>query len=247
MVSPHLDDSIISCGLTILALRSAGWSVVAATVFSDAPSAQVPALARHFNTMDGGDAVDGLRRRRAEDERALTRLGADPLHLGFFDASMRRDAHGGWLCTSYSDVRDLDPLSDRGLLEQIGVSLEETVASVGATLVLIPAGVGGHVDHRLTRAAFEASGAASVETRRYEDLPYAFEGHADVNAAALCSGEASHMEAKLDALALYASQVGFLPGASRPGGWSKPFRRHAYVPATDRFVERAVYSESPPP
>lgn len=80
VVSPHLDDAVLSCG-SLLA-RCAG-SVVC-TVFAGKP---VEPLRTDWDTASGfGDAHEAMDARWQEDERALALCGAAPLWLDFLDS-----------------------------------------------------------------------------------------------------------------------------------------------------------------
>jgi len=241
MVSPHLDDAVISCGLAIQALLSAGWAVFVATVFTEAPNGPISQIARRFNTGSDGDAVRGLALRRSEDRAALARLGAQPLHLGFLDASFRKRADGRWLCSSYEDICSLAPEIEPALCSRVRVAVERALASTGASIVIGPAAVGGHVDHRLVQTAVAAVAVTRGERtlfRWFEDLPYAFDEPSDSIGIPFCRGSKSAVAAKLEAMELYSSQLHILGEDSDSEGWRRHFRTHAYDPAAADFVER---------
>jgi LmbE family N-acetylglucosaminyl deacetylase len=81
IVSPHLDDAVLGCGLLMAAHR--GITVV--TVFAGNPPAY-PESMRYWDVQGGfGPDDDVMAVRRAEDEAALARLGAIPLHLDFVE------------------------------------------------------------------------------------------------------------------------------------------------------------------
>ncbi len=81
IVSPHLDDAVLGCGLLMIA--NPGATVV--TVFAGNPPAY-PAPMRYWDVQGGfGPDDDVMEVRRAEDRTALARLDATPHHLDFVE------------------------------------------------------------------------------------------------------------------------------------------------------------------
>src|SRR6476661_3045292 len=79
LLSPHLDDAVISCGAFLLA--HPGTTVV--TLFAASPTAYSDPLNEHDQTCGFVPGDDTMAVRRAEDERALAAVGATPAWLGF--------------------------------------------------------------------------------------------------------------------------------------------------------------------
>ncbi|WP_426574525.1 PIG-L deacetylase family protein [Aquihabitans sp. McL0605] len=145
VVSPHLDDAVLSA-----------WSVLRtevevaiAVVFAGVP---VPGTTGAFDPIFGTSDSAGLMvARRQEDLAALACAGRTPTHLDLLDVQYR--------------TADLGP-------DEVQGALEPAVAA-GSTLV-VPAGIGRHVDHLLVRDA-----ALAIARRRgdrvllYADQPYA--------------------------------------------------------------------------
>ena len=124
VVSPHLDDAVLSIPGFIHA--HARQSVTVLTVFSD------------------GDASH--HERPAEDLAALTHLGATPLHLGLRDAPQRLG-----LPRSFRDLILRPQRDDDAAL--VARTLLACITRLAPTLTLLPLGVGEHIDHRLVHAA----------------------------------------------------------------------------------------------
>ena len=124
VVSPHLDDAVLSIPGFIHA--HARQSVTVLTVFSD------------------GDASH--HERPAEDLAALTHLGATPLHLGLRDAPQRLG-----LPRSFRDLILRPQDDDDAAL--VARTLVARITHLAPTLTLLPLGVGEHIDHRLVHAA----------------------------------------------------------------------------------------------
>lgn len=137
VVSPHPDDAVFSLGGTIAGLVARGQRVVVATVFSRAPDG--PARAR-------------------EDQRAIARLGAERLDLGFPELRQRRAGDRG--------LPSVDE-RDGGLRAEVARAIGELA---GGARVLGPLGVAAHADHQM---AFQACAGLAGELLFYEEVPYA--------------------------------------------------------------------------
>jgi LmbE family N-acetylglucosaminyl deacetylase len=145
VVSPHLDDAVLSCGQ----LLAANPGSVVVTVFAGRP-ADGRRGRWDERAFEQGDDPVGVR--RGEDQRALARLDATPVHLDFLDSQYRGEERGG-------------------------ISMTELQSTLAAELhrwegtVYLPLGA-DHVDHRLVcSAGMEV--LAENRWRLYEELPYA--------------------------------------------------------------------------
>ena len=126
VVSPHLDDAVLSVPGWIRSLALRGERVVVLTVFSA-----------------GGEEYP---ERRAEDLAALTLLGAEPLHLGLLDAPPRRGVRRGFRELILCAMDDEDAAA-------VARALVERIAALAPALTLLPLGVGEHIDHLIVHAA----------------------------------------------------------------------------------------------
>ena len=84
VVSPHLDDAVLSLGATMRAATRLGARIDVLTVLSGDPASTTPSDA---NNLRAGFATagDAARARRLEDERACRMVGARALWLPFAD------------------------------------------------------------------------------------------------------------------------------------------------------------------
>jgi LmbE family N-acetylglucosaminyl deacetylase len=148
IVSPHLDDAVLSCG-RFMAVHP-GCTVV--TVFTGNPP-EYPDPMRTWDVQSGfapGDDVMAVR--RAEDQAALTVLDAVPVHLDFVEYSYNPD-----------DV----PVAP----EMVAPFLTDTLRELRPSLVLAPFGLANpdhDVTHRACMAARDELGD-DVSWRCYEE------------------------------------------------------------------------------
>jgi GlcNAc-PI de-N-acetylase len=145
VLSPHLDDAVLSCWHV---LTQPG-DVEAITVFAGVPTAlTAPAWwDRHTGAADSGERV---RERIEEDRCALALAGRVAVNLGFLDEQYR------------DHEQALAPLT-----EQI-----ESLLPPGARLYA-PAAFANHADHALVRAAALELRDAGFPVSLYADLPHA--------------------------------------------------------------------------
>lgn len=166
-LSPHLDDAALSCGGIIWEQVQAGavveiWSICAGL---PAPGRLTPyAELLHTRWQTGPEAV---LERRQEDLLSCAALSARARHFDVPDC-IYRTLPGG------------EPvvLSDAELFQPLKAGEAELVASLAGqiggllsagTQVAAPLTLGGHMDHRLVRAAAEALGCPLWY---YADYPY---------------------------------------------------------------------------
>jgi LmbE family N-acetylglucosaminyl deacetylase len=166
VISPHLDDAVLSCG-ALLAYLATRHPVTVATVFTAAapPPWSLPAR-RTLRALGRVDAEDLFAQRRAEDRDVLAEIGAEPVNLGFRDALFRRGRRG----PAYPTYR-LDAARGRVASCDTGLAAEVSARAREAAVVFAPLGVGRHVDHLITRqAARELNQPSRIVY--YSDFPY---------------------------------------------------------------------------
>ncbi|SED91245.1 PIG-L deacetylase family protein [Streptomyces sp. TLI_105] len=185
VLSPHLDDAVLSCGALL------GWAgrrapVTVATLFTEAaPPPYTLSARRYLRQIRAGDAEELFADRREEDRRVLELLGVDWRHVGLVDGLFRRLPRArpgvGRLAPLLPELAHVYPTyrlhlsrgrvseHDAETLRVAGETIEALLPARSGGLVLAPLGVGGHADHVLARTAAERSGRRVVY---YSDFPY---------------------------------------------------------------------------
>lgn len=150
IVSPHLDDAVLSCG-QLMAGRS---GCVVATVFAGTPDPGA-VLTSYDRDCGFASATDALSHRRLEDADAVGILGASTVHLGYLDHQYRE--------------LGLGPYVDPAI---VAAALARVCDERGVQMAVGPLGL-AHPDHRLAAEAFRQflGLRRQVEAWVYEDVP----------------------------------------------------------------------------
>lgn len=179
-LSPHLDDAAFSCGGLIWEQAQAGFDTQVWTVCAgDPPDGPLSPFAESLHQRwESGTAAGQVR--REEDLMACQILGAAARHLPIPDCIYRRQpGSGDYLYASEESLfAELHPL-EAALVESLADSLQAALLDgPPLTLSLVcPLGLGGHVDHQLTRAVTERLTCSQLDctTWYYADFPYVLE------------------------------------------------------------------------
>ena len=172
-LSPHFDDAAYSCGGLIWDLTRAGQRVEILTVCSGEPPPEaLTPYARSLHERWGVAGAEVTAARSAEDVRACQLLGAARRTLGVPDCIYRRLPDGSPLVEKEEDLWQPLPSEETALVEWVADAISREIEA-GAR-VISPAGVGGHVDHKLTRKAAEwiRGGGRRIRLGYYADFPY---------------------------------------------------------------------------
>jgi len=184
VLSPHLDDAVLSCG-ALIASAAKQTAVTVVTLFTEAGPPPYTLSARRYLRQTGArDAAALYRERRAEDQAALESLGVGWAHAGLIEAQHRRrkmsPGHGTWWEAILPELVHTYPVyrlhvtsgrlaaADKGIL-RAAIAVVRRLAGRRSALVLAPLAVGDHVDHVLARVAAQRSGAPLIY---YGDFPY---------------------------------------------------------------------------
>lgn len=170
ILSPHLDDAVLSCGGDIFRRTSAGQRVVVITIMAGDPPAGE--LSPYAGSLQSRWALlkEAAAARRAEDQAAVDLLGAEWVQWEIPDCIYRRHPTTGQ--TMYNSDEEIfgeiDP-GEKFLIEQLTGQLR-ALTLLESTELAVPLGIGHHVDHQITRAAAERLNRPLIY---YEDYPYA--------------------------------------------------------------------------
>jgi LmbE family N-acetylglucosaminyl deacetylase len=251
-LSPHLDDAVLSCGGQIAAATRSGDTVEIVTLFAgDEPGpSKPPASPLVTKIYDLWKLRPGevMATRRREDLAAAGELATGIDHWELQEAIHRRDPRTG--DALYPTLERLfgpiapteEPLVAR-LAERLGERFAGAAGGSRAARIVAPLGVGGHVDHRIVRAAAErAFGAALLY---YEEFPYIVWKFWALRRAGISgrSWEAiaqrlapEDVAARVAAIACYASQV--TPLFRSPERIERLVRRHVRRARGERLWRR---------
>jgi LmbE family N-acetylglucosaminyl deacetylase len=134
VVSPHLDDAVLSIGATIAALTQAGERVVIASVYTAGPP--LDELSPEMRKFADYTA------RCAEDAAACAMLGVEPRWLGCTERAFRRPYLPAW----YSAFATPADRSGFSALAEVTRALD-SLRDLDPARILVPLGVGNHIDH----------------------------------------------------------------------------------------------------
>lgn len=222
LLSPHLDDAVLSCGGMIAELTSRGHSVLVVNICSGspAPDAVHSSFAADLHTRWGLPADAAVHLRLAEDRLALGLIGADRYQLDLLDAIYRMPSAYVSDERLFGAVAAADPL-----LDQLRPALARLHQRYPSATFYAPLAVGNHVDHQVVYHATAEQARLGMRVSFYEDFPYVtVTGALDRRMSAL-SGSAhfapvvvaieSGVQRKITALQAYASQIGALFGSNQ--------------------------------
>ena len=198
VLSPHRDDAAFSVGLAIEVWMGAGHVIEVVNCFTQSRYSPLEDVG-HVEEDDLQSYVTASRHR--EDVAWSRMYGSTVMleDLELVDAPQR-------LHCSVDDVCGFPPRRDDAALESITSELQRTVKDA----LVLPLGMGDHVDHITARLAAEAGWPETFPIAFYEDLPYsARPGIADE-----IEGRVASLSARL--------QPGFV---CEPGGEAAAIRR----------------------
>ncbi|HKZ42285.1 MAG TPA: PIG-L family deacetylase [Candidatus Hodarchaeales archaeon] len=169
VLSPHLDDAALSCGEHIFFWRKNGISVSVFTVFCrfTAPITDYAKTLLSQGDFSSIEAYSNIRRR--EDVSAMRFMDVSEKHLFHIDAAFRSFQRR----PLYKDEGAVFSGSVSPHDRQLSFELRREFATLIRTYdqVIIPFGIGSHIDHLLVRQCSEAVFPQRV-IRYYLDYPY---------------------------------------------------------------------------
>ena len=156
IVSPHMDDAILSCSGIILNRKQQGDKILVLTVFSKQPS-KVNSFAKEMMAqMD--IKRDYNTSRKEEDLKIFKKYGIQSQHLdlidGMFFSNSMEELFGG-------KTREIN-------IDQLYTKIEEFKPDE----VYLPAGIGDHIDHIAISEFSKELLSKRLKIFFYEDFPY---------------------------------------------------------------------------
>jgi LmbE family N-acetylglucosaminyl deacetylase len=166
-VSPHYDDAVLSCGGLIWEQTQKGLLVEIWTICAgDAPPGRLSPLALDCHRQWGiKSARELVAARRKENLEAANRVGAETVDFSIPDCIYRRSPAGDILYSQDVFV-PLNPV-ERGLDGDVAAALVSEIQP--GDNIVGPLGIGGHLDHGMTRHAVER---LKSHLWYYADIPY---------------------------------------------------------------------------
>lgn len=166
VVSPHLDDAVLSCARLLAANRRS----CITTVFAGGPPAISPLGSWDKSGGYFRDGMDVVGVRRGEDISAAAMVNASTIQLPYWERQYRNEKY------AYHGPPEND------LPASIADELQRKADQHPGRAWLIPLGL-GHPDHRITtEACLIFARCCTEDVYVYEELPYAAEDASDVEA-----------------------------------------------------------------
>jgi LmbE family N-acetylglucosaminyl deacetylase len=167
-LSPHLDDAVLSCGGVIAHQTAKGETVSVWTLFAgNPPSEDYSSFALELHSR-WKLAENPPAARRREDQAACSILGASAVHFTLPDCIYRRAGqNGAFLYPSEVSIFDQPHPLEAGMARRVAEMLNSRLPS--EYHLVCPLAIGGHVDHRITKAAAQLLGLPILY---YADFPY---------------------------------------------------------------------------
>lgn len=166
-LSPHFDDVTLSCGGLVWDLANKEHRVEIWTVMAGYPPDDIYSnFAQETHDVWGKSGKDAIDMRREEDNAACEILGAVPRYLHFPDVIYRRFKDSGKPVVNNDDELFNNP-PEPSLVQDIADELTRQIPS--EAVLVLPMGLGGHLDHR---AVVQAGAELTRVDFYYADYPY---------------------------------------------------------------------------
>lgn len=168
ILSPHLDDAILSVGSLISSYANKVKKIRIISIFTEGSNLKSLATETLLSNANQTDAYKYFSIRRREDKEAIRLLGKiDIQHLGYTDSAWRVDAAGNPL---YFDSQLMSLMKeDEKLQSEIQTKLKSIIKPKRSTGIFAPIARGNHADHQIIR---NAAIRLFPNVIFYEDFPY---------------------------------------------------------------------------
>ena len=214
ILSPHLDDSVLSCGDLIYKYVNNGDIVDVLTIFSGSEKKENLSLAAkqfHSNCFLDENA---MLERKKEDLQAHKLLGCNSLYLDKLECLYRKDEKG----YLYPDLNNIYHLEyDREIQNINEISKEIEKIANNYDVVYAPMGLGNHADHILVNMAAKKANI-KCDLYYYEEVAYVCHYYRDDKESDWGKGMLYKLveitdeeyKKKIEAILLYRSQLRIL-------------------------------------
>lgn len=214
ILSPHLDDSVLSCGDLITKYIKNGDIVDVLTIFSGSEKKEnLSEAAKQFHSNCFLDH-NSMLVRKEEDNNAHQLLGCNSLYLDKLECLYRRD-DSGYLYPDLSNIYHLEYDREENNINDLANELSNIVNNYD--IVYAPMGLGGHADHLMVNEAIKRVDINS-EIYFYEEVAYVCYYYRDNELSnwgndmqyKLIEITEDEYNKKIDAILLYRSQLRIL-------------------------------------
>ena len=168
ILSPHLDDAVLSAGSLISFLVKQDIELEVITVFTEGSKLLSTATKQLLRNANFNDSLKYFQARRSEDVHALKMLSVNSFeHLGFIDSAWRTFKNG----SAIYDDSQLATIheQEKMLYNKIVNRFKRIFDKEKDVCIVAPLARGRHIDHQIVRNV--ASGLAK-KIMYYEDFPY---------------------------------------------------------------------------
>lgn len=173
VLSPHLDDAVLSCfGLLDRLEGEVSRLVITICCGNPAPAPGFGDIDEFREDSDLSQYGTPSERRR-EDELAMKAMDCNFVHLGFEDGVYRRSPTSGDYIYQTTREKFVRPrIEDASHIEELFLVLRRLSQNIGSLLLVAPMAIGYHVDHSITAHNALRLESDSVDLLFYEDFPY---------------------------------------------------------------------------
>ncbi len=168
ILSPHLDDSVLSCGDLIYKYVNNGDVVDVLTIFSGSEKKEnLSEAAKQFHSncfLDENSMIV----RKIEDKKAHKLLGCNSLYLDKLECLYRKDKLG-YLYPDLNDIYHLEYERDDDNIDLLTKELNNII--INYDIIYAPMGLGNHADHLFVNEAIKR---ANIKNNLYfyEEVAY---------------------------------------------------------------------------
>ena len=209
ILSPHLDDAILSMGSLLTDLVMLGKKITVISVFTEGSEAKSEFSSMLVKQSNLETIQEYFKVRKEEDKKALKSFGLLKVeHLGFIDAAWRVNNKKQLLYPN--TIKGEVLLDDTNIIRSLESKLKKikNITSEN-TIIFAPLARGRHVDHQIVRNVVNK---ISQNVIFYSDFPYSAQfKNEDLfiteNNLSFIEWHGDH-EKKMQAIAIYESQFG---------------------------------------